>query len=257
MSISSAVRAMAEAGATVEQLVRLVEVLEAERHAEDEARRAKAAEKKRRQRAALVPGTKGDKGGQRGTEDNAHTVKPAENKREQQFPLDSAVEVCPRDNGGQKGTEGGIPLPDKEVFPHTPFQEINLLPPLSSKETPPKGGGKKGGFLPTAEPGVDPAPEPVKSPPKQAKPKRVRLNAVEGVGPDEMPDDWLEAALVKHGWTPKQVWWVWDGFWDYFTGKNAKEPLKIDWKATFLTWCRRETPPTDERIANGHQARFH
>ncbi|MFN3890641.1 MAG: hypothetical protein ACK4MV_09595 [Beijerinckiaceae bacterium] len=102
MDLGATLRTMLAAGCTAEQLVAFVEKVEDER-------KAKATQKKRRQRGqesdstADVPGTKGDKGGQEGTKG---------------------------DSAGQKGTEGDAePLPRAHVVnTNLPSEDINTYP---------------------------------------------------------------------------------------------------------------------------------
>lgn len=70
MSLIAVLEALEGEGVDAKTMLAVVRAHEAARQAEVEAKRAKAAEKKRRQRAALspiVPGTSGDIGGQAGT----------------------------------------------------------------------------------------------------------------------------------------------------------------------------------------------
>lgn len=70
MSLAAIVKAMAASGCTADQIAAAVEASEAQAAAAIEARRVKARDKKRRQRAALspdVPGTEGDEQGRTGT----------------------------------------------------------------------------------------------------------------------------------------------------------------------------------------------
>lgn len=110
MSILDTISAMREAGIPAEQILAVVENMAKNETEAKASRRAKDAERKRRQRAREVG--------------ECHA-------------MSRDVTRTDRDGGGQTVT--------KEVSPHTPLQE-NL--PLS-KENPPKGGQKKGSLLPS------------------------------------------------------------------------------------------------------------
>lgn len=77
------------------------------------------------------------------------------------------------------------------------------------------------------------------SPPKGKRVKGKRLDELENVSIDEMPDEWEEVAdKIKNDKNWK--WERWDDFYRYFTGVDAKQPVKKDWKAAWRTWLRRE-----------------
>lgn len=111
MSLAAIIDAMIASGCTGEQIGSAVKAVEAEREREIAERRAKAAEKKRRQRAKVCVSS-------------------------------SSVPDCPGDIEGQVGTEGDPE--QKEMLP-TPLERKTPPPP---KENPPKGGQKKGSRLP-------------------------------------------------------------------------------------------------------------
>lgn len=83
---------------------------------------------------------------------------------------------------------------------------------------------------------------------QNGKPKRpkadkgTRLNEwLETNGPanGSMPSDWIEWVDEKYGWTDATIGHIAGQFFRYFTGPDAKEPLKKDWKRAFQTWCDR------------------
>ncbi len=92
MKLSGVIEALIAAGGTVDQIAAVVRAAEAEQDAEQTVRRAKAADKKRRQRAVvspIVPGTGRDREGQMGTDGDTPVPpeKEAPTPQEKQTPL--------------------------------------------------------------------------------------------------------------------------------------------------------------------------
>lgn len=76
-----------------------------------------------------------------------------------------------------------------------------------------------------------------------AKPKRDRGSklavwlAANGHGDGSMPIDWIEWAEGKHGWDDDTIQHIAERFYRYFTGPDARNPVKKDWKRAFQNWC--------------------
>lgn len=60
-----------------------------------------------------------------------------------------------------------------------------------------------------------------------------------GYGDGCIPPDWHEWAHGKYGWDYYTVQYIAEQFIRYFTGPDAKEPVKKDWKRAFQGWCDR------------------
>jgi len=79
--------------------------------------------------------------------------------------------------------------------------------------------------------------------PKKPKPdKGSRLDdwlKANGPANGSLPSDWVEWVDGKYQWNDATIGHVAGQFYRYFTGPDAKEPVKKDWKRAFQTWCDR------------------
>lgn len=60
-----------------------------------------------------------------------------------------------------------------------------------------------------------------------------------GPADGRVPSDWIEWADGKYGWDDATIGHIAEQFYRYFTGPDAKEPVKKDWKRAFQGWCDR------------------
>lgn len=83
---------------------------------------------------------------------------------------------------------------------------------------------------------------------QNGKPKRTKADKgtrldewIETNGPanGSLPSDWVEWVDNKYQWNDATIGHIANQFFRYFTGPDAKEPLKKDWKRAFQTWCDR------------------
>lgn len=58
-----------------------------------------------------------------------------------------------------------------------------------------------------------------------------------GHGDGKIPDDWIEWIDRKYKWDDATIAHVAGRFFRYFTGPDAKNPRKRDWKRAFQNWC--------------------
>ncbi len=127
-----------------------------------------------------------------------------------------------------------IPVtPDTHVMP--PLTPVSLTPDthvtliLKNPKEPPRGRadaptreGKKSGR---------------KKSPKTNLRTAEGVGLIEGIGKDDMPDDWmLEALTLKPD--KEAVWKEWDKFWRYYDPQNpdCRKPRHADWKRTWINW---------------------
>lgn len=54
-----------------------------------------------------------------------------------------------------------------------------------------------------------------------------------------VPSDWIEWVDGKYKWDDETIGHIAEQFYRYFTGPDAKEPVKKDWKRAFQGWCDR------------------
>lgn len=54
-----------------------------------------------------------------------------------------------------------------------------------------------------------------------------------------LPSDWIDWIDAKYQWNDGTIGHIAGQFYRYFTGPDAKEPVKKDWKRAFQTWCDR------------------
>ena len=109
-----------------------------------------------------------------------------------------------------------------------------------------------------------PSPSPIDSfgdakppePEPPAKPKRgSRLPTGFTVPPDWIADG--HSAREKHRLPPANLELEAENFVAYWAAKSGKDATKLDWHATWLTWCRRSNAPPRQRDGpNGHQTDF-
>lgn len=56
-----------------------------------------------------------------------------------------------------------------------------------------------------------------------------------------MPPEWIDDALaIRSDWTSAKAAEVFAAFRDHWTSKPGKDGTKLDWRATWRNWCRRE-----------------
>lgn len=56
-----------------------------------------------------------------------------------------------------------------------------------------------------------------------------------------IPDEWIEDALrLRPDWPDYAPIKVFESFKDYWISKSGKDATKLDWRATWRNWCRRE-----------------
>ena len=54
----------------------------------------------------------------------------------------------------------------------------------------------------------------------------------------ELPDDWGEATVKEYGWSVKKIVDISEAFKDYWIAKSGKNATKVNWEATWRSWCR-------------------
>ena len=64
--------------------------------------------------------------------------------------------------------------------------------------------------------------------------------SVNGPSDGSIPLEWIEWVERKYGWDDATIQHIAERFWRYFTGPDAKEPVKKDWKRAFQNWCDRD-----------------
>lgn len=91
--------------------------------------------------------------------------------------------------------------------------------------------------------------------PKPAKPKTRKSNNPTYLADSYtrvLPDEWRDFGRTR-GWTDWQINEVWEDFWRYFTGPDAKDPKKIDWYGAWQRWCRTTKPPRADKQTSRSQ----
>ena len=59
----------------------------------------------------------------------------------------------------------------------------------------------------------------------------------------ELPQEWLEWAMLDRKWDEIRTRVVWERFKDFWIAKSGRDATKLDWRATWRNWCRNERDP--------------
>lgn len=65
------------------------------------------------------------------------------------------------------------------------------------------------------------------------------------------PDEWSDYAYQKYGWTLHAIQHIFDQFCDYWRGRSGQTGRKLDWYATWRSWCSRANPPRGDATPTG------
>lgn len=97
-----------------------------------------------------------------------------------------------------------------------------------------------------------PAADDIKSKSRKGKDNGARLQVWyenSGCEPGRLPVGWGEYPKSKFGWNDREVEHVANAFWRYWTGPDARDPIKKDWGRAWQGWCDRSNSRGEHRVS--------
>ena len=92
----------------------------------------------------------------------------------------------------------------------------------------------------------------IKSKSKKGKDNGARLQVWyenSGCEPGSLLAGWADYPKSKFGWNDREVEHVANAFWRYWTGPDARDPIKKDWGRAWQGWCDRSNSRGEHRVS--------
>ena len=70
-----------------------------------------------------------------------------------------------------------------------------------------------------------------------------------GCKPGSLPAGWADYPRNKFGWNDREIGHVANSFWRYWTGPDARDPVKKDWGRAWQGWCDRANSRGEHRVS--------